>query len=186
MSNELTAIRKDPPRPPLPVPAPRPPVETADLHVDVLSTVPLVVAVSGEIDIASAPKLREELLRALHRHGARLALDLGGVTFMDCAGVNVLLAARRHARLEGGWVRVARASRRARNILMLTGLQREFALADSETVRLTLRARRLRFGNGHDVDSVDLFHLVLHAPLDAAYQRRALGTAQAIVDAHPG
>ena len=133
MSNEPTAIRKDSPQPPLPVPAPRPPAEATDLHVDVLSTAPLVVGVSGEIDIASAPKLREELLGALRRHGARLALDLDGVTFMDCAGINALLAARRHARLEGGWVRVARASRRARKILMLTGLQREFALAGSET-----------------------------------------------------
>ena len=129
MSNEATAIRKDSPQPTLPVPAPRPPVEATDLHVDVLSTAPLVVGVSGEIDIASAPKLREELLGALRRHGARLALDLGGVTFMDCAGVNVLLAAHRHARLEGGWLRVARASRRARNILMLTDLHWEFALA---------------------------------------------------------
>ena len=133
MSNEPTAIRKDSPQPPLPVPAPRRPAEATDLHVDVLSTAPLVVGVSGEIDIASAPKLREELLGALRRHGARLALDLGGVTFMDCAGIKALLAARRHARLEGGWVRVARASRRARNILMLTGLHREFALAGSET-----------------------------------------------------
>jgi anti-sigma B factor antagonist len=129
MSNEVTAIRKDSPQAPLPVPAARPPAEATDLQVDVLSTVPLVVAVSGEIDIASAPKLCEELLSAVRRHGARLALDLGGVTFMDCAGINALLAARRHARLEGGWIRVARASRRARNVLMLTGLHREFALA---------------------------------------------------------
>ena len=135
MSNETTATRKDSSRlpRPAPVPAPRPPAEAADLHVDVLSTVPLVVGVSGEVDIASAPKLREELLGALRRHGARLALDLGGVTFMDCAGINALLAARRHARLEGGWVRVARASRRARKVLTLTGLHREFALAGSET-----------------------------------------------------
>src|SRR5580693_1618172 len=133
MSNEMTAIRKDTSQPAVPAPAPRPPAEAADLRVDVLSTAPLVVAVSGEIDIASAPKLREELLGALRRLGSRLALDLGGVTFMDCAGVSALLAARRHARLEGGWVRVARASRRARSILMLTGLQREFALAGSET-----------------------------------------------------
>ena len=105
MSNEPTVIRKDSPQLPLPVPAPGPPAEATDLQVDVLSMVPLVVGVSGEIDIASASKLREELLSALHRHGARLALDLGGVTFMDCAGVNVLLAARRHARLDGGWVR---------------------------------------------------------------------------------
>jgi anti-sigma B factor antagonist len=137
MSNQPTAIRNGSSRPPLPlpvpVPAPRPPAEAADLRVDVLSTAPLVVGVSGQIDIASAPKLREELLGALRRHGARLALDLGGVTFMDCAGIKALRAARRHARLEGGWVRVARASRRARNVLTLTGLHREFALAGSET-----------------------------------------------------
>jgi anti-anti-sigma factor len=161
-------------------------VEARSLHVDVLSTDPFVVGVSGEIDIASAAKLREELLGALRRYGARLDLDLGGVTFMDCAGINVLLAARRHARLEGGWVRVARASRRARNILMLTGLHREFALAGSELVRLTLRSRRLRFADGHDVDSVDLFRLVLHAPLDAAHQRRDLSAVQAVFDADPG
>jgi len=51
---------------------------------------------------------------------------------MDCAGINVLLAARRRARLEGGWVRVPRASRRARKVFMLTGLHQEFALAGPE------------------------------------------------------
>jgi anti-anti-sigma factor len=107
-------------------------VDSRDLQVDVLSTAPLVVRVSGEIDIASAPKLREELLGVMRRHGARLALDLG-VSFMDCSGINVLLAARRRARLEGGWVHVARASRRARKVLMLTGLDQEFAPAGPET-----------------------------------------------------
>ena len=137
MSNELTVTRPDSTQPdiqaPLPVPPPRDPVDYTDLQVDVMSTAPLVVTVSGEIDIASGPKLREELLGAMRRHGARLALDLGGATFMDCARINVLLTARRRARLEGGWVRVLRASRRARKVLMLTGLHQEFALAGLET-----------------------------------------------------
>jgi anti-sigma B factor antagonist len=137
MSNELTATRRDSTQPgiqaPLPVPPPRNPVDSTDLQVDVLSAAPLVVKVSGEIDIATGPKLREELLGVMRRSGARLALDLGGVTFMDCAGISVLLAARRHARLEGGRVRVLRASRRVRIVLMLTGLHQEFALAAPET-----------------------------------------------------
>jgi anti-sigma B factor antagonist len=99
--------------------------------VNVQSTAPLVVGVSGEIDMASAPKLRDELLGAIRRHGARLALDLSGVTFIDCAGINALVAARRHARLEGGWVGVARASQRAWKVLTLTGLHEEFTLAGS-------------------------------------------------------
>jgi anti-anti-sigma factor len=52
---------------------------------------------------------------------------------MDCAGISVLLAARRHASIHGGWVRVLQASERARKVLTLTGLHHEFALADSET-----------------------------------------------------
>jgi anti-anti-sigma factor len=131
MSNELTTVRRSSPQSalqaPLPVPAARGPAETTDLWVDVLSIATLVVRVSREIDIATGPKLREELLGVMRRYEARLALDLGGVAFMDCAGINVLLAARRHARLKGGWVRVVRASRRARKILMLTGLDQEFA-----------------------------------------------------------
>jgi anti-anti-sigma factor len=97
--------------------------------VDVLSTAPLVVGVIGEIDIASAPTLRDELLAAIRRHGARLALDLSSVTFMDCAGINALVAARRHAHLHGGWIRVQHASQRARKVLTLTGLHEELALA---------------------------------------------------------
>jgi anti-sigma B factor antagonist len=137
MRNELTTHRHDPSQPaiqaPLPVPLPRNPMDGASLQVDVLSAAPLVVTVSGEVDIATGPKLREELLGAMRRHGARLALDLGGVTFMDCAGINVLLAARRQAQLEGGWVHVARASRCVRKVLMLTGLHQELALAGPET-----------------------------------------------------
>jgi hypothetical protein len=63
MSNELTTARRDPTQPdiqaPLPVPPPRNPVDSTDLQLVVLSTAPLAVKVSGEIDIATGPKLRE-------------------------------------------------------------------------------------------------------------------------------
>ncbi len=70
-------------------------------------------------------------LRVVRRHGPQLALDLAGVTFLDCAGVNVLLATRRRARLEDGWIRVTQASPRARRTISLLGLQKAFALSDS-------------------------------------------------------
>jgi anti-anti-sigma factor len=95
--------------------------ETAALDVSVRPGP--VVAISGEIDIQSGPQLREQLLGIMRRHGAGLALDLTGVTFIDCAGINVLLATRRRARLEGGSLRVLRASPRVRRIIALTRLQ---------------------------------------------------------------
>lgn len=82
-----------------------------------------MVTISGEIDIQSGPQLRDQLLGIMRRHGARLALDLADVTFIDCAGINVLLATRRRARLEGGSLRVLRASPRILRIIALTRLQ---------------------------------------------------------------
>ncbi len=104
------------------------PGEPSDLRVGIRPGAPPIVEICGDIDIQSAPQLREELLRVVRRHGSQLALDLDGVTFIDCAGINALLATRRRARLEDGWVRVIRASPRARRTISLLGLQEAFAL----------------------------------------------------------
>jgi anti-sigma B factor antagonist len=89
---------------------------------------PLVVAICGEVDIQSAPELREELLRVIRRGGPQLIIDLGGVTFLDCAGLNVLVATRRRAQLEGGWVRLVRVPPRARRMISLLKLDWAFGL----------------------------------------------------------
>ena len=52
-----------------------------------------VVAVAGEIDLLTAPQLTaalDELVRTTTRH---IAIDLSETTFMDSAGVHVLLQA---------------------------------------------------------------------------------------------
>jgi anti-sigma B factor antagonist len=84
-----------------------------------------VAEVSGDIDIATAPWLRETLLLAIQRYGPAIDVDLHGVTFLDCAGVNAFLATARRARLEGGQVRVTRLSAPARRVISLLGLQHQ-------------------------------------------------------------
>jgi anti-anti-sigma factor len=54
-----------------------------------------VVWVSGEIDLATAPRLEECLLEL---DGQPIALDFSAVTFMDASGITVLLAAQTRAR----------------------------------------------------------------------------------------
>ena len=100
------------------------------LRVDVRPGDQPVVEVSGEIDLYSSAELRDELLRVLRRCGPQLILDLREVTFMDAAGIEVLLATRRRAQLEGGWVRVVRASPCVGRMIALVGLQRVFALPE--------------------------------------------------------
>ena len=81
------------------------------------------VEVAGEIDVASGPLLSEQAWLIMRAHGPHLALDLAGVTFIDCAGVSALLALCRAARTLGGSVRLAAASPCVRRLVRITGLQ---------------------------------------------------------------
>jgi anti-sigma B factor antagonist len=53
----------------------------------------LRIAVSGELDIASAPRLRDVCARPVHDGGVLVVLDLTGVTFLDSTGLHALIDA---------------------------------------------------------------------------------------------
>lgn len=67
----------------------------------------LKVALSGEIDILSAPQLRVTLDEALSEGVRTVEVDLSGVEFCDCYGLGVLLEARRRASERGTVLRLA-------------------------------------------------------------------------------
>ena len=56
-----------------------------------------IVAVSGEIDIASVPVLRERLIGLPQPQASRIIIDLSRVTFCDASGLAVLVGASRRA-----------------------------------------------------------------------------------------
>ena len=54
-----------------------------------------VLAVSGEVDLATAPALQTALLAMMGRGSpSRVIVDMVNVTFMDSSGLSALLAAR--------------------------------------------------------------------------------------------
>jgi anti-sigma B factor antagonist len=83
----------------------------------------VVVAVSGEVDVCTEGRLRQVLLRIMRQRGARLLLDVSGVSFMDCAGLRALLVTRRRAELRGGFMRLIAISAAVRRIIELAGPQ---------------------------------------------------------------
>lgn len=81
-----------------------------------------VVRAYGEIDLATAPRLRDRLTEILHRHGPHVILDLSGITFCDSSGLAAMLGTARRAELLGGELVLASPSPHLRKILELTGL----------------------------------------------------------------
>lgn len=72
----------------------------------------VVVDISGELDIGTAPQVEDCLayLTATGHH--RLVLDTAQLSFCDAAGIRVMVRARVRADERGGWLRLAAASAR--------------------------------------------------------------------------
>jgi anti-sigma B factor antagonist len=91
----------------------------------------IVVALAGEIDLYTAPRLQSELTSVLSDNkSAQIVVDMSAVEFCDSTGMNVLLAAHRVATERGGDLTLAAPRPPVRKILEVTGLQSVFTIED--------------------------------------------------------
>lgn len=81
-----------------------------------------VVSVAGELDMATAPQLEEEIAALLARGESRLVLDLAEVSFCDSTGLSVFVRTRNRCQDAGGRLRIAAAPRAVRRVLEVSGL----------------------------------------------------------------
>lgn len=87
-----------------------------------------VAELAGELDIACAPALREQLLGLLRRGSARLVIDLSKVSSCDASALTVLVGTARRARSLGGFLRLAAVSPQVDRVLHITGLHRHLGV----------------------------------------------------------
>ena len=87
-----------------------------------------IAELSGDLDLASAPVLREQLLGLFRPGASRLVLDLSRVTFCDASGLAVLVGASHRARQLEGFLRLAAVSPPAARVLRITGLDRHLSI----------------------------------------------------------
>ncbi|MFZ2501101.1 MAG: STAS domain-containing protein [Nocardioides sp.] len=91
----------------------------------------VVVDVAGEIDVYTAPKLREKLSELVAEGVHDIVLDLEAVEFLDSTGLGVLVGGLKKVRAQGGTLHLVCTEDRLLKIFQITGLSKVFAIFDS-------------------------------------------------------
>lgn len=90
-----------------------------------------VVTAAGEIDVGTAPGLRDRLTELIRAGSSHLIIDLEHVDFIDSTGLGVLVGAIRRARSADGEVRLVCTNSRILKVFDATGLDEVFTIASS-------------------------------------------------------
>ncbi|MET7931654.1 STAS domain-containing protein, partial [Streptomyces sp. NPDC005349] len=104
------------------------------IHVGVKATGPgsCRVTVAGDLDLYSAPTVRDTLRDALSRHG-RVVVDCSRLSFIDCTGLSALLAAARAAKAKGAELRLCAVSHALARLLRLSHTAGAFTIEPDPT-----------------------------------------------------
>jgi anti-sigma B factor antagonist len=100
----------------------------------------VIAALSGELGLAAAPVLREQLLNL----PSQLIIDLSGVRGADASGLAVLVGTGRRARLLGGFLRLAAPSMAVAGVLAATGIDQHLDIFP--TVKAAIAGRPVLSG----------------------------------------
>lgn len=90
-----------------------------------------IVHVGGEIDVYTAPMLREHLDEHIAHGRNNLVVDLEDVPFMDSTGLGVLVGRLKLIRVNDGTLRLVCSSERILKVFSITGLDKVFQIFGS-------------------------------------------------------
>jgi anti-sigma B factor antagonist len=97
-------------------------VDQPGFQAEIVANAPaMVVRVTGELDVATAPSLRV-LLDLAAEHARRIVVDMERVEFIDSTGLSVLLLAAQRARASNGEFVVRNPTPVARRVFDLLSL----------------------------------------------------------------
>ncbi len=96
-----------------------------------------VVEVAGEIDVYTAPKLREQLVELVNDGNYHLIVDMEGVEFLDSTGLGVLVGGLKRVRAHDGSLRLVCTQERILKIFRITGLTKVFPIHSSVEEAIT-------------------------------------------------
>ena len=87
-----------------------------------------VLAVRGEVDVYTAPRLREQLVELVSQGKHRIVVDLEGVEFLDSTGLGVLVGGLKRVRTHDGDLLLVCTQHRILKVFEITGLTKVFSI----------------------------------------------------------
>jgi len=87
-----------------------------------------VLSVGGEIDVYTAPQLRQRLIELVEQGSQHIVVDMEQVEFLDSTGLGVLVGGLKRVRALDGSLRLVCAQERILKIFRITGLEKVFGI----------------------------------------------------------
>ena len=98
-----------------------------------------IVAVGGEIDVYTAPKLRDRITELVADGVFTIVIDMESVEFLDSTGLGVLVGGLKKVRAHDGSLELICTQDRLLKIFRITGLAKVFVIHDSADGALAAR-----------------------------------------------
>jgi anti-sigma B factor antagonist len=91
-----------------------------------------IIEVGGEIDVYTAPKLRDKITELVGNGNYHLVIDMEKVDFLDSTGLGVLVGGLKKVRAHDGSMRLICNQERLLKIFRITGLAKVFVIHGSQ------------------------------------------------------
>ena len=99
-----------------------------DIKTEPLENDAYVIALSGEVDLYTAPEFKQQLLEVIGKGGKDVVVDLTDTTFIDSTTLGVLVGGVKRLRPNGGQLSLVCSDRNITKIFEITGLDRVFTI----------------------------------------------------------
>lgn len=91
------------------------------------------VSISGELDLATVPRLRQEIQTTLKQGTSQIVLELSNLTFIDSSGLGLLIELNNRSLNEDWELRLTRPPARAFSVFSITGVDANLPFIDESS-----------------------------------------------------
>jgi anti-sigma B factor antagonist len=99
-----------------------------DIKTEQLGDDSYVIALTGEVDLYTAPEFKQQLLEVIGNGGKQVVVDFTNTTFIDSTTLGVLVGGVKRLRTNDGQLSLVSSDRNITKIFEITGLDRVFTI----------------------------------------------------------